>query len=231
MSSKQFLLSLFVFANSLSYAQSPPGTVGSWLMFTNQTRLTERFSIHIEGQYRSYEPLPATEQVLARTGLNFHINKTASASIGYGYIVNYAFDKELLPGTQSIENRIWQQFTLRNNIGRILFDHRYRLEQRWIQSKTTARYLDRIRYALRITVPINKKEIEKNALFISAYNELFIHFSNTPFDRNRLYGALGFQFLNNANIQVGCLAQTVNTLTKPYLQIGLTYNIDLRKKE
>lgn len=226
-----FFTFLFLLINLFSYAQSPSGTTGNWLMFTNQTRLSERFSIHIEGQYRSYEAGPNTEQVLTRAGVNFHINKTATGSLGYGYIVNYAYDKELLPGIQSVENRIWQQFTLRSSIGRVLFDHRYRLEQRWIQSKTNFRYLDRIRYALRITIPINKKEIEKNTLFISVYDELFIHFTKTPFDRNRLYGALGFQFNKNANVQLGCLAQTVNTITKPYLQIGLFYNIDLRKKE
>ena len=73
--------------------------------------------------------------------------------------------------------------------------------------------------------------MEKKALFLSFYDEIFIHFSSTPFDRNRLYGAVGYQFLPNANIQAGYLAQTVNIKTKHYLQAGINYTLDLRMKD
>ena len=82
-----------------------------------------------------------------------------------------------------------------------------------------------------VTVTLNKKEREKNTFFLSFYDEIFINLSATPFDRNRLYGAVGYQFLPNANIQLGYLAQTVNTTTKEYLQAAVFYNIDFRKKE
>ena len=96
-----------------------------------------------------------------RTGINYHINNAAFTSVGYAHITNYAFDKEQVPGVQISENRLWQQFLMRNSIGRFLFEHRYRLEQRWIQSTNNNRYLDRIRYLFRVTVPLNKKAIEK----------------------------------------------------------------------
>ncbi len=214
-----------------SFSQSPLATTGNWLMGFNQTRLHDKWSIHTEAQYRSFEITPNTEQMLLRGGINYHINNYAFTSIGYAYITNYAFDKEQLSGVQVSENRIWQQFLIRNNLGRCLFEHRYRLEQRWIQSSNNNRYLNRIRYLLRVTVPLNKKEIEKNTLFLSFYDEVFIHLSPTPFDRNRLYGAIGYQFLPNANIQLGYLAQTVNITTKQYLQAAVFYNIDFRKKE
>ena len=63
------------------------------------------------------------------------------------------------------------------------------------------------------------------------FHELFVHFSSTPFDRNRLYGAIGYQFLPSLNIQLGYLAQTVKVTSKHYLQAAVFYNIDLRKKE
>lgn len=214
--------------SSPAFSQSPKSATGNWLMVFNQTRLNERWSIHAEAQYRSYEITPNTEQLLLRGGVNYHISASAFTSVGYAYIINYAYDKEQIPGVQISENRLWQQFFTRNSTGRFLFEHRYRLEQRWIQSNNNTRYLDRIRYLLRVTVPLNKKEIEKNTLFLSFYDEIFIHFSSAPFDRNRLYGALGYQFLPNANIQLGYLAQTVNITTKHYLQTAVFYNIDLR---
>lgn len=223
---------IFLFAmNFPLFGQSPSGTMGAWFMCFNQTRLNDKWSIHTEVQYRSFEIVPNNEQMLLRGGINYHINNSAFTSIGYAYVTNYAFDKEQVPGVQLSENRIWQQFLMRNNLGKCFFEHRYRLEQRWIESKSNRRYLDRIRYLLRVTVPLNKKVIEKNTLFLSFYDELFIHLTPTPFDRNRLYGAMGYQFLPNANIQLGYLAQTVNTTTKQYLQAAIIYNIDFRKKE
>ena len=224
------LMGLLIFKNYLSAAQSPTGTVGSWLMFFNQIRVHERWSIHNEFQYRSYEFTPNTEQTLLRTGLNYHINNSTLASIGYANVTNFAFDKEISPGIKVLENRLWQQFLMKNNIGRCFFEHRYRLEQRWLRADNNNRYLNRARVLLRMTIPLNKKTIEKHTVFLTFYNEVFIHLSSTPFDRNRLFGAVGFQFLPNMNIQLGYLAQTVNTTTKHYLQTAVNYNFDLRKK-
>lgn len=225
-------LGIVIFLNyNTSSAQTSSGKTGVWLMGFNQTRLHDKWSIHTEAQYRSFEINPNTEQMLLRGGINYHINNSVFISIGYAYITNYAFDKEQVSGVQVSENRIWQQFYTRNTIGRCLFEHRYRLEQRWIQSNNNTRYLDRIRYLLRVTIPLNKKEIEKNTLFLSFYDEIFINLTSSPYDRNRLYGGIGYQFLPNANIQIGYLAQTVNTTTKQYLQAAIFYNIDFRKKE
>lgn len=197
-------------------------------MVFNQTRLSERWSIHAEAQYRSYEITPNTEQLLLRGGLNYHINNTAFASIGYARVTNYAYDKELLPGAQVSENRLWQQLLMRNTLGRIFFEHRYRLEQRWLNGNQDL-YLDRIRYLLRATIPVNKNKMEAKTVFVSFYDEIFIHFNKKPFDRNRLYGAVGYQFTPLFNIQLGYLAQTVNTTTKSYLQAAVFYNVDFRK--
>ncbi len=227
---RTYILSLFlVLQGATLFAQSPEGTTGSWLMFFNQSRLSERWSLHSEVQYRSYEILPNSEQLLLRGGFNYNINNTAFASVGYAYIANYAYDKEQLPGVQVSENRIWQQFIMRNAVGRVAFEHRYRLEQRWLNGNQDI-YLDRIRYLLRATIPINKNKMEANTVFVSFYDEIFIHFSDNPFDRNRLYGAVGYQFTPLLNIQIGYLAQTTSLSTKSYLQIAVFYNLDFRRE-
>ena len=220
--------SFLVLVSSLAFSQSPPNTTGKWLMFFNQTRINERWSIHAEAQYRSYEIMPNTEQLLLRGGVNYHINNAAFVSFGYANVANYAYDKEMMPGLQVSENRLWQQFLMRHSLGRIYFEHRYRLEQRWLNGNQNV-YLDRIRYMLRATIPINKKKLEAKTVFVSFYDEVFIHFNDKPFDRNRLYGAVGYQFTPLFNIQLGYLAQTVNTTTKSYLQTAVFYNLDFRK--
>lgn len=223
-----FSFILYFFTCALIKAQTH---TGNWLMLFNQTRLTEKWGFNAEVQYRSFEIFPNTEQLLLRGGFNYFINNSISAAAGYAEISNYAFDKDLLPGIRANENRLWQQILLRNTSGRLFFEHRYRLEQRWLSSKSNSSYLDRIRYLLRATILVNKPQLEKNTLFLTFYNELFIHFATVPFDRNRLFGAVGYRLFPNADIQLGYLAQTVNITTKHYLQAAFFYNIDLRKKE
>lgn len=200
-------------------------------MLFNQTRVHTNWSIHSEIQHRSYDLTPNTEQLLIRFGVNFHAGPSAIYSLGYGRITNYLDNGDFLNPTLSQENRLWEQIILRATYKRIRIENRYRLEQRWIKSDVTTNYKNRIRYLLRVTIPLNNKELMKHTLFSTFYNEVFIHFAPNPFDRNRLYGAMGFQFNSKLSTQIGCLFQTVGAKSKYYLQIGANYNLDFRKTQ
>lgn len=204
--------------------------LGNWTMFFGQIRFHDKWSIHAEAQHREYGIISEPEQILLRGGINYHLGPNAVATAGYGRITNYPFDNEVFQEPSISENRGWQQILLKNSFGRYFFEHRYRLEQRWIESNNSKRYLDRMRYMVRVSIPISSKKIEKNSLFLSFYDEVFIHLTSTPFDRNRLYGAIAYQIAPNANVQLGYLAQTANNNTKSYLQTAVNYTIDLRKK-
>ncbi len=64
------------------------------------------------------------------------------------------------------------------------------------------------------------------------YNELFINGERnigdgrrvSTFDRNRLYGALGYALKKNFKIQVGLMRQTTNSVDKTQLQFGVFHN-------
>ena len=200
-------------------------------MFFNQTRLHTKWSLHTEAQFRSYDLEPNTEQLLLRAGINYHYNPNIILTAGYGHIFNFADDGDVFKPQTADESRTWEQATLKSATGRLFLEHRYRFEQRWIRSNSSTAYKNRIRYLLRATVPINKKTVEKNTVFLTFYDEVFIHVNNAPFDRNRLYGALGFQFSPSVNVQAGWLIQTVGTKSKQFLQLGVNFNPDLRKKE
>ncbi len=205
-------------------------SIGNWTMFFGQVRFNDKLGIHLEAQFRDYKLLNQPEQILLRTGIVYHINSTSNLTLGYASITNFAFNDERFENPTVNENRIWQQLLMKNNIGRFFFEHRYRAEQRWLKSQNNNLYRDRIRYLIRMNIPLNKKTIESNTLFLSFYDELFINITSNPFDRNRLYGALGFQFTNGLNLQLGYMAQTVNVSTKHYFQTAINYTFDLRKK-
>jgi hypothetical protein len=204
--------------------------IGNWTMFFGQVRFNDKLGIHLEAQFRDYKLLNQPEQILLRTGIVYQINSTSNLTLGYASITNFAFNDERFENPTVNENRIWQQLLMKNNIGRFFFEHRYRVEQRFLKTQNNNLYRDRIRYLIRMNIPLNKKIIEGNTLFLSFYDELFINITSNPFDRNRLYGALGFQFTNGLNLQLGYMAQTINVLTKHYFQTAINYTFDLRKK-
>jgi len=199
---------------------------GNWIMYFGSNRVGEDFSIHSEIQYRNHTLNPNNiEQLLLRIGLNYHFSEKVFVTAGYAYVPSYDFESEqTVP--ESKEHRIWQQFVLNNRLGRVKFEHRYRAEQRWINYD----YKNRFRYRLMLFIPLNRPVIEKGTLFIGVYDEIFLNIQNIFFDRNRLYGGIGYQINKNINVQTGMLHQQLNNGGKWYLQFALFLNTDLRKK-
>ncbi len=79
-------------------------------------------------------------------------------------------------------------------------------------------------------IPLNEPKIEKGTLFLGLYDEIFINTKEPYFDRNRLYGALGYQVNKSTSIQVGMMHQQLTNYGKWYLQFALIFNPDLRNK-
>ena len=209
----------------MSYSQEDK--VGNWLMYFGTNRISDDFSIHTEIQYRNHTITPNNvEQLLLRTGLNYHFSEKATVTAGYAYIPSYVYESEQ-NSPEVEEHRIWQQFILTNKIGRVKFEHRYRVEQRWVNQD----YKNRLRYRLMLFVPLNKPVIEKGTLFLGVYDEIFINTKESFFDRNRLYGALGYQINKDINIQTGMLHQQLSNSGKWYLQFALFFNTDFRKNK
>jgi len=218
-----FLLIFFLLPVSILAQQDK---TGNWLMYFGMNKVSDKFSIHTEVQYRNHTVAPNNvEQLLLRTGLNYHFSDKAFVTFGYAYVPSYVFESEQ-KAPETVEHRIWQQFILTNKVGRVKFEHRYRLEQRWV-NKT---YKNRFRYRLMLFVPLNKPKIEKGSLFIGLYDEIFVNAKQTFFDRNRLYGALGYQFDKTTGLQIGMLHQQVNDFGKWYLQLALVVNPDFRRE-
>ena len=199
---------------------------GNWLMYFGQNKISDKLSIHTEVQYRNHTITPNnTEQLLLRTGLNYHL-ESAIITLGYGHIGSHVYLSEK-KAPEVEEHRIFQQLITTNKIGRIKLEHRYRIEQRWSNKD----YKNRIRYRLMAFVPLNKKTIEKGTFFIGAYDEIFMNTQQTYFDRNRLYGALGYQINKLTGVQAGMLHQETNQGGKWYLQFALTFNTDFRRED
>ena len=63
----------------------------------------------------------------------------------------------------------------------------------------------RLRYFLGLNIPLTKKE--NNKLYFSAYNEIFLNTEPAVFDRNRLYGGIGYRINKNIRLEAGYMNQ------------------------
>jgi len=224
---KIFLALVLILITTSTYAQNNgEDELGAWYMLFTNNRVSEKLSIHAEVQYRNYEFADNFNQLLLRTALNYHISDKAMASFGYGFISTDPTFPEP-DGEENIsEHRIYQQFVLRNSVGKLKFSHRYRLEQRFIDNPLSGNDTQhRARYFLRLTYPLSDK------WFLTAYDEVFINFQNEFFGQNRLYGALGYNFSDKLSTQVGYLKNDFRVDTFDRFQIAVFIKTDLRKKK
>lgn len=221
-----FYLICIVFISNNVKAQNPvekaENELGNWLMYFGTHKISEKYSLHYETQLRNYEIISNFNQLLPRVGLNYHIDENSIVTAGYAFIpTQNEFDKGW--GKEMVtENRIWEQFILRNSINRVKIRHRYRLEQRWVKAGDITNYKNRARYMLSLKFPISKNE--ESPLFISFYDEIFLNISDNPFDQNRLFAALGFQVNKQMNIQLGYLRHRAGSLDFNRLQLALFLN-------
>lgn len=226
-----FLLFL-ILPQILSAQTNPEEKLGNWWMYFGTHHINEKFSIHYETQLRNYELLNNFFQLLPRVGLNYHIDENTVLTAGYAWIPTQNTMGEGWNDELVIENRIWQQFILKNKVNNLKFRHRYRLEQRWIKrpistsvipaSDWNITYKNRVRYMLSVRIPI--KNDPEFPLFISLYDEIFLNINDSPFDQNRLFGALGIQVNENMNIQVGYLRHRLGTQNLNRLQFAVFLN-------
>lgn len=209
-------------ATQLNAQNSGENEFGAWYMYFGTNKIAERFSLHTEAQFRFYETTSTFNQLLLRTGLNYHIAPDAIATFGYGYIGTDGTFEEFPDEVDTKEHRIFQQFILKNKVWEFIFEHRYRLEQRFLDFGETTDTQHRARYRIQMTLPLT------DTFFLNFYDELFINLQNDLFGQNRLYGALGVNVTSNSSVQVGYLRNQFPNAVFDRLQIGIFYNPDLR---
>ena len=132
------LFSGSVFSQAIGGATDPQAEDGIWYMYFGMNRLSDKISLHTEAQFRYYQTEGNFNQMLLRTGINFHVKPNAILTAGYAYIdtdptfMEQGLEDGFFNGNEILEHRIFEQLILTNKVGEFLFEHRYRLEQRFI---------------------------------------------------------------------------------------------------
>jgi hypothetical protein len=214
----------FLFLITSSFLSAQQTDWGAWGIYIQQVDLPKNFTIHNEVQYRSWDYKGSLEQLMIRNGIGYNLTeKNNNILLGYGYILSGIQPTDSTHDKSRFhEHRLYQQYIYKHSLGRVFFQHRYRFEERFLKND----FKFRIRYFLAIAIPLNKPTIEKNALYLSLYNELFINTSGNIFDRNRLYGALGYAISDRLKLEIGAMSQIYETRNRPQFQIALFTNLN-----
>ena len=201
-----------------------------------------------EYQWRRADGFRNWQQSLLRFGLEYEINPKVSVMGGYAWIKTFPY------GTQPIlhefnEHRMFEQVYLKDKAGRLEVQHRYRIEQRFLEQyalnssgnvvQVDPVFRNRIRYRALVMLPLSRKTMGDQTLFLSINNELFVGFgkgiAKNPIDQNRFITALGWRFNAQTNIQVGYLNQfifksnAIDMERNHGLWISMGYNLDFTK--
>ncbi|ODM54358.1 DUF2490 domain-containing protein [Elizabethkingia meningoseptica] len=194
--------------------------VGNWFMLFGSEKVNSKFNIHYEVQYRNYDFIGDLNQLLLRTGIGYNLSENNNnVLLGYAYVHSHNYDAD-----QNIkqldEHRIFQQFITKQKFGRVMLNHRYRIEERFLQPKTEVRF----RYQLGVIVPFNNSSLTANTWYASIYDEIFINAKKEAFDRNRLYGAIGYVVNDKIRLEAGVMNQALTNTHRYQFQIGFYLN-------
>ena len=207
-----FLLVLLLAAN----VNAQKTDTGNWFLYFGNQKINNRWNWHNEVQYRNYNFAGDLEQLLLRTGIGYNLSENNNnLLLGYAYIHSEPYVAGTDDKLETDEHRIFQQFITKQQFGRINIQHRYRVEERFVKDD----FKLRLRYFLSLNIPINKKEMEKNAIYASAYNEIFLNTEQNQFDRNRLYGGIGYCFNKSIKVEAGIMSQMMANNSRTQFQI------------
>lgn len=221
---KMFAVAGAMALGGITYAQ--PDEPGAWYSyFGNQQLKKTNWNWHNEIQYRNFNKGGDLEQLLLRTGIGYNLTPgNNNLLVGYGFIHGRPY---VMPGSDEKvtvnEHRLFQQFITKQSIGRVNVQHRYRFEQRFLPDIFKLRF----RYWLGATVPLNKATMDAKAVYLTGYNEIFIHTEGNLFDRNRSFAGIGYVLRKDLRFDVGFMRQMLAQRSRNQVMVSLYNNLPI----
>lgn len=197
-------------------------TVG-WFNYFGTIKLSSKWGLHTEYQFRRNDLINSWQQGLLRVGVNYQASPNLLLRAGYAWIETYAYGEIPINalGRDFTEHRLFQMAQLSHQEGLISISHRFMLEQRFVGRYSSAAVtkedefplMHRARYMLRLQAPLKGRTIKDKTPYAAAYNEVMIGFGKNVaaniFDQNRIGLLLGYRFNKTFRIEAGYFNQTL----------------------
>ena len=194
----------------------------NWLQSFNTVKLNNKWSLHLEYQWRRTNGLKYWQQSLLRIGANYKLNENITAHTGYAWVETFPYgDYPIANNGTFPEHRLYEQITFRQPLNKWTFSHRFRIEQRWlgrVKAGTAGNreiedwfFLHRFRYQFRTQYPFWVKG-DKQFYGVAA-DEIFIgagkNLGTNIFDQNRIFLLLGLKLNKKITLEAGYFNQTL----------------------
>ena len=222
MNVRTMVTTALLLAPSLAFAQSPrrvKDETATWLAYIGIHPISPTWRLQLEGQLRQTERGQQPQQRLFRTALLRVLNSTARAGAGYAFNRSHPPEEFVANPVPTNEHRTYVQFDMQHSAGPSHIDHRYRLEQRWIErlDASGARegwtYTNRARYFLRGFLAPGGGSPGDGEPYLVGFDEIFVNFGenvrNNIFDQNRLFVGGGYRWSRALSVEVGYLNQLI----------------------
>ncbi len=217
MPAKQLLLPLLTFLLALSpaVADDHADNYNTWWNYVGDHPLFgSKWGVHLEVQNRREDWGDEWQQLLIRPGINYTLSPSISFSAGYAYVKTYPYG-DLPVANEFDEHRAWEQVTYKMKLLGLEWQHRFRLEQRWIEEQNASgntknwRGENRFRYLLRTNIPLTRNQ----KTYLALWDEIFLNFGGNidknHFDQNRAFIGIGHKITPTTRIEIGFMEQTI----------------------
>ncbi len=171
-------------------AQEIHGNNQIWLQSNFLYRIDTHWKAGLELHLRFDDYFKQKQQAMVRPFIDYIISPSLDITVGYTYSDLFPYGEYPLPSRRKDYN-MFEQFTIKQKVRGINLSHRYRFEQRWIQTWDSTQkvftydkplFLCRFRYRITSSFQLSPESS------ILAFNEIFVSsskkFKSVFFDRN-----------------------------------------------
>lgn len=196
-----------------------------WYQYIMNSKLTDKTNLTALSQYRSFDLGGDGRLFLVNAYLEYEVAPGVEPGAGAMFLVLNSYNSKREKVTR-YETRPFQQVTLTGHIGRTLINHRFRVEERFLNNPDEFKV--RLRYLLSMRIPLGKTGqyygILKNEVRVNATKE-------NIFDSNRITAGLGIKISKASALEFAFINQLGDHRTDNYAYIGFRNSFDWRKKD
>ena len=182
-----------------------------WFRYYNQAQLTEKLFLHTEIDERRRVNPWRQAQFFTHVHLHYRVKPWVEIAAGMNFNVN-----TITTASHSLavpEWRPWQEVSLFKNLGKeVLFQFRYRLDERFIHQNDRQVLLDgyhfnwRHRFRIQFSKPIARFKDDR-ILTLKLSEEVMLNSGDVArvFDQNRIFASVEMKLNNHWSIESGYL--------------------------
>ena len=216
-----FLFFVLLSQSILAQSRISDNNAIGWYNLFSTFRISDKWSLHGEFQFRRDHLYKKGQQNLFRTGINYQKDSKTLFRLGYANVETFVYGDYSVNsmGKPFSEHRIYEMVTLSDKLNALDISHRFMLEQRFIGKYSSAElskedqfvFLNRLRYMIRMQLPLKKLSAPYPVPYVALYDELFVGFGKNVgeniFDQNRIGLLLGYKINNTVKLEAGYLNQ------------------------